>query len=220
MKRRVASAIGVLLAVTLSAGALVASNMGHMATVRLYSATSGVSYSGTNTVNLPYYLGPNILNAKDLMDDIGFASVINVQRFLKLTDSLQVYTGRKNGGVGFTLTPGECYKVQMSATTDYTVVGSHVPTQVVTLNAYETGVSASGTNWVSLPFNITARNAKELMDDIGFANVYSVSRFLRASDSLQTYTGRKNGGTAFPISYDECYLIKMNTTVNYIPSHY
>lgn len=219
MNRRVGPAFGAVVIATVVTGVLVASNMGHVATVQLLQSGAG-SYSGTNTINLPYDLGPNLVNAKNLMDDITFANVFSVSKFLKATDSLQSYTGRKNGGTAFPLTAGECYYVRMNTTTNYTVVGSHMPTLAVTLNAAEAGVSYSGNNFVSLPFNITARNAKELMDDIGFANVFSVSRFLRATDTLQSYTGRKGSGPVFPISYDECYYIKMITTVNYIPSHY
>jgi hypothetical protein len=225
MIRRIVTTIAVLLAATASVGVLVASNMAHKASVRLYKAGEpaggGASLTGVSTLNLPYDLGPNILNAKNLMDDITFANVQSIQRFLKVSDGLQTYTGRKGGGTAFPLVPGECYFVKMNATTDYNVVGSfQLSPPGLTLNAYQPGVSATGNNFVSLPFNITARTAKELMDDIGFANVQSVTRFLRASDGLQTYSGRKGSGADFPISYDECYFIKMSTTVNYTPTHY
>ena len=220
MKRRIGPTIVVTLAVSAAAGVLVASNMGHVATVQLDAATSGVSVTGVNTINLPYDVGPNIVNAKDLMNDITFANVVSVSRFLKATDSLQSYTGRKGGGLAFPITAGECYYVKLITTTNYPVVGSSLPDLPITLQAAAAGVSNSGVNFVSLPFNITARNAKGLMDDIGFSNVISVSRFLKATDSFQSYTGRKGGGLAFPISHDECYYIKMLTTVNYTPTHY
>ncbi len=58
------------------------------------------------------------------------------------------------------------------------------------------------------------------MDDIGLANVASVQKFLKSSDGLQTYTGRKGSGADYPLTPGEAYFVKMNTTVNYTPSHY
>ena len=200
-------------------GLLLASNMGHIAPITLQAAQSGVSLDGTNTLNLPYKLGSSLANAKNLMDDIGFANVASVSRFIRATDGLQVYTGRKGGGTAFPLTPGECYYVRMTTTTVYDVNGADDPTVTLTLLAAGAG-SASGNNFVSIPLNTTVSNAKLLMDDIGFANVQSVARFLKATNTMQVYTGRKGGGLAFPIVYDECYYVKMNTTTNYTPSHY
>jgi hypothetical protein len=58
------------------------------------------------------------------------------------------------------------------------------------------------------------------MDDIGFASVLSVQKFLKATDGLQVYTGRKGAGPDFALAPGEGYFIKMATTVNYNPSHY
>jgi hypothetical protein len=206
----------------LCSGALIASNMGHIATAHLDKAGSGGSKSGTNTINLPYGLGPNILTAKNLMDDITFANVASVSRFVETSDGFELYTGRKGSpSPDFNLASGECYYVTMLTTTDYTVVGNDKPSFAVTLNAPQAGVSKSGSNFVSLPFNITAGTAKALMDDIGFSNVNSVSRFIKTTDGLEIYTGRKGTPNAsFPITHDECYFIVMGGTVNYTASHY
>lgn len=48
-----------------------------------------------------------------------------------------------------------------------------------------------------------------------------MSRFIKTTDSLEIYTGRKGSPNAdFPIKHDECYFIAMNATVNYTASHY
>lgn len=210
----------VALAVALTAGTLLASNMGFKLNYTLNQTAGGVSNSGTNTLALPDNRQSGIADAKNLMDDIGFANVQNVQKFLKASDTLQVYTGRKGGGTAFPLVSGEGVYVKMNTSVNYIVVGSDDPALAYTLSATQGGVSASGTNFFAYNYHQTAADAKQLMDDIGFANVQNVQKFLKVSDTLQVYTGRKGGGTAFPLAPGEAYYVKMNTTVNYTPSHY
>jgi hypothetical protein len=153
------------------------------------------------------------------MDDIGFAQTTNIQKFLAASDTLQSYTGRKAGGVAFPLQAGQGVFVKMTTTVNYIVVGSDDPTIAYPL-AQSGGGSASGTNFFAYNYHQTAADAKALMDDIGFANVTNVQKFLKATDTLQSYTGRKAGGTAFALTPGEAYFVKMATTVNYTPSHY
>jgi hypothetical protein len=47
-----------------------------------------------------------------------------------------------------------------------------------------------------------------------------VQKFLKATDGLQVYTGRKGSGPDFALAPGEAYFIKMAATVNYSPSHY
>ena len=204
--------------VLLLAGILWASNMGFLINCRLFAAAPGVSNTGTNTLNLPYQHA-DLATSSNLMTDIGFSSVVSVQNFLEATDTLQVYTGRKGGGAAFPIEPGKCYFVKMATTTDYVIDGSDNPGFAVTLDGPGPG-HLSGTNFVSIPYHACALTSKQLMDDIGFSSVVSIQRFLKETDTLQVYTGRKAGGQAFVISPCECYFIKMASTVNYIPSHY
>jgi len=55
------------------------------------------------------------------MDDIGLASVDNVQRFIRSNDSYLIYTGRipNPSANNFALTPGEGYRVKMRTTATY-----------------------------------------------------------------------------------------------------
>lgn len=82
--------------------------------------------------------------------------------------------------------------------------------------------SVSGTNTLALPDNRQAgvNSASALMNDITLLNTTNVQKFLEASDGLQVYTGRKGSGPDFALVPGEAYFIRMNTTVNYIPSHY
>lgn len=216
------SVLMLVVACALTSGALVASNMGHIAKVHLDAIQTGVSKSGTNTLNLPYGIGPNIVTALDLMNDIGFSGTANVQRWIEATDTLVTYTGRKGSpNANFNLAAGECYYVVVSTSSDYMIVGNEKPSVTLALNAIQTGVSKSGVNFVSLPFNTTVTTAKGLMDDIGFASTANIQRFTKNNDGLEVYTGRKgNLGSNFPIRHDECYFIQMSSTVNYTPSHY
>jgi len=217
-KKTFFGAMAVVTAVALTGSALVASNMGFKLNYTLSQLGAG-SLSGTNTLALPDNRQTGLADAKNLMDDIGFANVTNVQKFLKATDSLQVYTGRKGGGTAFPLVAGEGYYVRMAVTTPYIVVGSDDPAIAYPLTQLGPG-SLSGTNFYAYNYHQTAADAKALMDDIGFANVTNVQKFLKATDSLQVYTGRKGGGTAFALTPGEAYYVRMATTVNYTPSHY
>jgi len=217
-KKTFFGAMAVVTAVALTGSALVASNMGFKLNYTLSQAGVG-SLSGTNSLALPDNRQTGMVDAKNLMDDIGFAATTNVQKFLKATDTLQSYTGRKLGGTAFALAAGEGVYVKMATTTNYIVVGSDDPAIAYVLAQAGVG-SLSGTNFFAYNYHQTAADAKALMDDIGFANVTNVQKFLKATDTLQSYTGRKLGGTAFALTPGEAYYIKMATTVNYTPSHY
>ncbi len=81
-----------------------------------------------------------------------------------------------------------------------------------------TGSSASGTNYVALPFNkqVGMANAKDLIDDIVAAggSVGQIGRFVNTTDGFQTYNGAS--GTAFALAKDEGYVVSMNSDLNYI----
>ena len=214
-----------LAALLLGARALLASNMGFIVNCPLPAAGVG-SLSGTHTLNLPYQHDAQLNDGGDLMADLQISNVRNIQKFLEANDGLLVYTGRKGSftpeepaGPNFAIQPGECYFVKMLSKVDYVIGGSSDPHTVLSLDGSGIG-HLSGTNFVSLPYHAIARTASELMHDIGFANVASIQRFLTETDGLQVYTGRKGSPPDFPLDACECYFIKMNTTVNYIPSHY
>ena len=217
-KKTFFGAMAVLAAVALTGSALVASNMGFKLNYTLSQAGAG-SNSGQSTLALPDNRQTGMADAKNLMDDITFASVTSVAKFLKASDTLQAYTGRKSGGTAFPLAAGEGYFVKMATSVNYIVVGSDDPSIAYTLSQAGPG-SNSGQTFFAYNYHQTAADAKALMDDIGFANVTSVAKFLKASDTLQSYTGRKSGGTAFALTPGEAYFVKMATTVNYTPSHY
>lgn len=219
-KRVFVGVIVVALAVVLTAGGLLASNMGFKLNYTLNKAAAGVSKSGKNTLALPDNRQTGMTTAKNLMDDIGLTSVANVQRFLKVTDSFATYTGRIGSGANFNLNAGEGYFVKMNSDVNYIVVGSDDPALATTLDKAAVGVSKSGKNFFAYNYHQTAATAKALMDDIGLTSTANVQRFLKTTDSFATYTGRIGSGANFNLTPGEAYFIKMNTTVNYTPSHY
>ncbi len=219
-KRTFVGVMVVALAVVVMAGGLLASNMGFKLNYTLLQTTAGQSKSGTSTLALPDNRQTGLNSAKNLMDDVTLANVASIQKFLKASDSFQTYTGRKGSGADFALTAGDGYFVKMTTTVNYIVVGSDDPALATSLNATQVGVSKTGNNFFAYNYHQTAATAKALMDDIGFAQTANIQKFLKASDSYQTYTGRKGSGADFALTPGEAYFIKMNTTVTYTPSHY
>lgn len=224
MRKRAFVVAVVGLAAVLVAGGLVASNMGFKANYALVEA-GGASLSGTNSLGLPYNQQTNLVDAESLIADInadaGAAVVASVSRFVRTSDSLEFYTGFS--GVNFALTPGEGYQVVVTGPANYIIVGSHNPSLGINFDAATTNGSLSGTTLWSYPYHAVSANAEDLINEInahaGGAAVASVSRFLRASDTLEFYTGFS--GVNFSLAPGEAYSIVVNSDVtNYVPLHY
>lgn len=79
--------------------------------------------SGTTSFSFNYH--QTAATALDLMNDITFANVANVQKWDGSTTNGRwvAYTGRMGAGTPFNLVPGECYLVKMTALANY--VPSH-----------------------------------------------------------------------------------------------
>jgi hypothetical protein len=221
-KKTFLGAMAVALAVALTGSALIASNMGFKLNYTLSQGQAGVSADGTSTIALPDNRQTGLNSSKNLMDDIGSANVTNISRLLKATNTFQTYTGRKNSpGADFGLLAGEGYYVKMLTSVNYIIVGADDPTMAYSLQQGQAGVSADGTNFFAYNYHQTASTSKSLMDDIGSVNVTNISKLLKATNTFQTYTGRKNSpGGDFSLIPGEAYYVKMLTTVNYLPSHY
>jgi hypothetical protein len=221
-KKAFLGAMAVATAVALTGTALVASNMGFKLNYQLALPGADTRDAGTTTLGLPDNRQTLMNDAKNLMDDIGFASVLEVQKYLKSSNALAIYNGRKNGpGPVFSLASGEGYRVKMQTTVNYIVVGSDNPSLPYTLAQPGADTRDAGTTDFAYNYHQTATTSKSLMDDIGFASVLEVQKYLKSSNALAIYNGRKNGpGPDFALVPGESYRIKVQTTVNYIPSHY
>jgi hypothetical protein len=223
-RKRVTGGVFVALAVVLTVGSLVASNMGFKLNYGLNNTTVGVAKTGLNTLALPDNRQSGMGTAKNLMDDIGLASVDNIQRFIKSSDTFGIYTGRipQTAANNFNLVSGEANFVKMRTTTSYIVVGSDDPALTYTFNNTTAGVAKTGLNYYAYNYHQTAATAKQLLDDIGLASVDNIQRFVRSSDTFGTYTGRvpQTAANNFNLTPGEGYFVKMRTTTVYTPSHY
>lgn len=224
-KKTFLGAMAVVMAVALTGTALVASNMGFKLNYQLLQPSPGVSSnSGTNVLALPDFKQAGMVNAIDLMNDIGFSSTTNVQKFLTTLDTLTTYTGRKGTAAGFSLDAGQAYYVRMTTSVNYIVVGSDDPALSYTLfhPTGNPGTSNSGTNFYAYNYHQTATDAIGLMNDIGFASVTNIQKFLTLTDTLTTYTGRKGTAAGFALKPGEGYYVRIGaaTDIPYTPSHY
>jgi hypothetical protein len=223
-KRTYIGAAMVGLAVVLTASALVASNMGFKLNYTLNQTQAGVSKTGTNLIALPDNRQSGMNTAKNLIDDIGLASVLQVQRFVESTDLFAGYTGRtpQSAANDFALTAGDGYVVKMKTLVNYIIVGSDDPALSYQLNQTQVGVSKTGTNLYQYNYHQTAATAKGLLDDIGLASVLQIQRFVRSTDLYGGYTGRtpQSAANDFALVPGDAYVIKMKTLTAYTPSHY
>ena len=74
--------------------------------------------------------------------------------------------------------------------------------------------SASGTNWISLPYNTEPQTAQDMFSELGGATmVESVARFDPQSDNNQTFSGAPEDD--FSIVPGEGLIVKMKSTVDY-----
>jgi len=227
-KRTFIGVMTVALVVVLGAGAVLASNMGFKLNYKLSKAGAGppVSNSGNNTLGLPDFRQSGMNVAADLFNDIGGKTAIGlggVQKLLKSNDTYQAYNGRATTGPNFTLDEGDGYFVAMANDVNYIIVGSHHPTFQHPLKKAAAGVSNSGSNFFSMPYNFTGTLAADLFNDIGGKTQIGLSgiqQLVRSNDAFQAYNGRATTGPNFSLVPGEAYLIQMANDVNYVPAHY
>jgi len=219
------------------ASGLFASNMGFKLNLGLDSPGANGSATGQQDIALPYNQQTSLVTASDLRSDVNLTtpgSFASVARFVRQTDALEVYTGGTTfpvpgSNVNFNLTPGEGLRLKVAQPVNYIVVGSHDPGLVVNLNSPGSSGSASGQQFFAYPYHSTAATASDLRNEInaqGNGNaVVSIARLLRTTDALEVYTG----GTTFPVpgsnvsfalTPGSSYVIKVQSDVAYVPSHY
>lgn len=222
MRKKVFLGVASGLAVLLVAGGLFASNMGFKLNTPLLGPGAG-SASGNRMLALPFNQQTNLVDAKDLIDDINAtagASVVNqVAQYASSADSFASYNGLS--GVAFPLVAGAGYLVQVTTTVNYIVVGSHDPGKVLTL--FGPGPNAaSGTNTYGYPYHSIASDAKDLIDEVnaaaGSTVVNQIAQYVASGDSIASYNGLS--GTAFNLNPGEAYFIQVTSDTSFVPAHY
>ena len=215
--------VGVLVvAALLAVGGLFASNMGFKVNFPMLAGSDAGSLNGTNLLALPFNRQTGLTTAKSLIDDIGSANVISVSRLIESTNAFEVYDGTLvTPDPDFPLATGEGYIVRLAANVNYIVVGSHDPSFPVDMDSAVELDSLNGTNFYSYPYHSTATTSKGLIDDIGSANVISISRHIRLTNAFEVYDGTLvTPDPDFALAPGEAYLVRMGTTTPYTPSHF
>jgi hypothetical protein len=235
-KKSLFAVIAVAVCAILAAGGLLASNMGFKLNYGLTGpvANGGVG-TGKNTLALPHFRQTGMNDATALLQDIQgtttLTTVQSVSRYNVSTDLFQAYTARMVTTIpNFALQAGEGYLIGIGgeAGRNYIVVGSHDPTFAQNFQGPGTGspVSATGKTFFAPPYNITAANAQQLLNDIQgtttLTSVQSVSRYNKTTDLFQAYTARMVTTIPnFALVPGEGYLIGVSATIpGYIASHY
>jgi hypothetical protein len=224
MRRKVLFAFVGGLAVLLVAGGLVASNMGFKLNYVLDGQGTNGSFSGTNTLALPFNQQTDLVDAFDLIQDIGGTTVVqNLQDWNRSTDGWVNYTGQT--GAAFPLVSGNAYRVQLQPATpslNYIVVGSHDPGKAIVFDGQGTNGSASGTNFYAYPYHSTSQDAFELIAELGgTGTIQQIQSWNRAADGWTGYTGQT--GVAFPLQPGKGYRVQLQQTVpsiQFVPSHF
>ena len=224
MKKKVVFGLVAALAMLLVVGGLYASNMGFKLNYVLDGQGTSGSLNGTNTMSLPFNQQTDLIDAFDLIVDIGgTVDVSNIAQFDRTSNGFAGYTG--TSGAPFALAPGEAYLVQLQATTpsvNYIIVGSHDPGLVLSFDGAGTNGSANGTNFYGYPYHSTSTDAEELITELGSTtDIAAVSQFDRSSNGFAGYTG--TSGAPFPLEPGKGYLVQLQgglPGVTFVPSHF
>ena len=224
MKKKVVFGLVAALAMLLVVGGLYASNMGFKLNYVLDGQGTNSSLNGTSTIALPFNQQTDLIDAFDLIIDIGgTALVAGVAQFDRTSNGFAGYTG--TFGTPFPLTPGEAYLAQLQATTpsvNYIIVGSHDPGLVINLDGQGTNGSANGTSFYGYPYHSTSTAADELINELGgTSDIAAVAQFNRTTNGFAGYTG--TFGTPFPLEPGKGYLVQLQGGIaskSFVPSHF
>ena len=185
----------------------------------------GSSASGTNSLCLPYLQRSDLATASDLAADIdaqaGASTVVSIARLRPDDNGFDIYDG--SAPSDFPLEAGVEYRVVVSQSLTYTIFGSHDDGATIALLGADDPASLDGSNAFCPPYHSLSTSASELFEEVGSAAgdpgvVSGIGRFLRSSDTIETYTGASSLAD-FPLTPGEGYRIGVDRTVNLVPSH-
>jgi len=200
------------------------------------TATRSITFptAGKYIISLPRTITtPSVTTSAELRDALQAAVGCNfVARHDTLDDKMLVYDSagtcsrcnfgmtscsNEPGGIGcgcFCIDPaeGRGYYVDVGAGT--MSMTANDGTTIANLEA-PGAASASGTNFISLPYDTPLQTAKDLFQELGSPNVLNIQRFNTSVEAFQVYTV---GQPDFPLKCSEGYVVKMGVSTAYVPS--
>jgi len=224
------------------AGGLFASNMGFKLNYGLDGPgpqAPALPPTGIHDLALPYNQQTSLVTAADVRADVNATvpgSFASLARWVTQLDVQEVYTGgatfpQPGSNVNFNLTPGDGYRIKVSAPVNYIIVGSHDPGLV--LNFIGPGPNApalppTGLQGFGYPYHATAATASDLRNEINAVvpgGFVSLARWVYETDVQEVYTGgstfpQPGSNVNFALTPGAGYRIKVSTDVAYVPSHY
>jgi len=216
----------VALALVVTAGALVASNMGFKLNRTLQASLVGTSLDGTNSIGLPFNPQVGLTNASQWAVDLGgfgagATNIVNIQRFDPSNNGFTAYSGGRSSN--FALEAGVGYRVRVpaGATRGYIIVGSHDPNKTIQLKSSAAGVSLDGTNKYAYPYHSTATNASQLAAELGGLSpgpVTNVQRFDPSNNGFTAYSGGRSSN--FALVPGTAYRVRVSANTTFTPSHF
>jgi len=194
----------ILLAVS---GAAVASNMGFKFVPNLNQT------SKTFTISLP--LNNNYASASAVFNDIQASGCTpnKVERINPSTGGSSRSSWTSTGGTDFPVAKGEGYIVEVGANcTSWVVVGSHDP-------AYTYNFALANKSYLaSIPYHTTATSASAIFNSIPSAS--KVERINPSTGGSSRSSWTSTGGTDFPVTIGEAYIVEVTAASSWTPAHY
>jgi hypothetical protein len=123
-----------------------------------------------------------------------------------------------SGGVNFAIAKTEGYIVQTNTgqtCTTAVVVGSHDPALAYVF------ATPQFNYLVSIPYHTTAQNARDIFLSIGDNGVGAkVERIVPSTGGKTRQIWSASGGTNFPVTIGEAYIVQVSAPRNWSPAHY
>jgi hypothetical protein len=193
-------------------GGLVASNMGFKLNKTLLAQAAGVSKTGRTCIGLPFNKQVGIVTANDLLSDIPNAV------------ELQAYNPQNDGGIPYPAGPGsdfplplyEGYLVQVTADTQYIIVGSDDPAASVPFVATLAGVSKTGRKRYAHPYHAVNTTASSILAEI--PNAVEVQGYNPVNDGGIPYPA--GPGSDFNVLPGDCLTVQVIANGSLTPLHY
>jgi len=216
-----------VIAMLLVGTAAIASNMGFKISIPLNAYAAG-THTGFNWVALPYFVSyADATAAWTDISSIAGIGTVTLQQFQENNGTYLIYDGDMMTD-NFTITSGgqlvdaKAILVQVGATRNWVVVGSHSPSMTVPIYAYAAGTH-TGFNWVSIPYHRTAADATALWTQLAAVTpntaTVTLQQFQESNGTYLIYDGDMMTDN-FTVTAGLPVLIQSSANKTWTPAHY